>query len=110
MALQAEQIDVAYSQHVSIRSSMRQVTGRASFDFHRLMLEHKWPLLVGMAGEANRILGRRRAYLLRSDRSVHIVAVRALNQAFIHAMMKRHLELSLLLQMATVTKLGLRLG
>ena len=89
---------------------MRNVAGRAAFDFHRLMLEHKRPLLVGMAGEANRILRRRRPHLLWPHRSVQVVAVRALHQAFIHTMMKRHFELGLLLQMATVTKLGLRLG
>jgi len=48
--------------------------------------------------------------LLWPNCSVHVVAVRALDQTFIHTMMKWHFELSLLLQMATVTKLGLRLG
>lgn len=48
--------------------------------------------------------------MLWPNSSVHVVAVRALDQAFVHTMMKRHFELGLLLQMATVTKLGLRLG
>lgn len=58
MALQAQEIDVAYSQHVRIGASMGNVAGRATFDFDWLMLEHERPLLVGMASEANRILRR----------------------------------------------------
>lgn len=58
MALQAQQIDVAYPQHVRIGASMGDVAGRAAFDFYRLMLEYERPLLVGMACEANRILRR----------------------------------------------------
>jgi len=58
MALQAKQIDVAHSQHVRIGASMGNVAGRAPFNFYRLMLEYEWPLRVGMAGEANRILRR----------------------------------------------------
>ena len=58
MALQAEQINVAYSQHVRIGASMGNVARRAAFDFYRLMLEYKRALLVGMAAEANCVLRR----------------------------------------------------
>ena len=76
---------------------MRNMAGRASLDFHRLMFEDERPLLIGVAGEAHGVLGRRGPYLLRSNRAVRIVAVRALHQSLIHAMMKGHLELLLLL-------------
>jgi len=76
------------------------MAGRTTFDFHRLVLKDERPLLVGVACKANRVLRRRGPHLFRSNRTVHIVAVRALDEAFIHAMMKRHFELSLLLQMA----------
>ena len=108
MALQAQQIDIAYPQHVSIGASVGNVAGRAPLYFYRLVLEDEWPLLVDMARETDRILCRRGPHLLRSNRAVHVVAVRALNQAFIHAMVKRHLELGLLLQMACVAELRLR--
>ncbi len=39
---------------------------------------------------------------------MRIVAIGALDQPFIYAVMKRHSELRLLLQVARVTKLGLR--
>lgn len=71
------------------------------------MLEDEWSLLIGMAGETYSILCRRGSHLLRSNRAVHVVAVRALHQAFVYAMVERHLELRLLLQMAAITKLRL---
>ena len=79
----------------------------AALHFHRLMLEYKRPSLVGMAREANGVLRRRGSHLLCPDRSVRIVAVAALNQALIHAMVKGHAELRLLLKMAGVAKLRL---
>jgi len=108
VTLQAEQINIAHPQHVSIGATVGNVTGRAPLNFHRLMLEDERALLVGMAGETDGILCRRGPHLLWPNRAVDVVAVRALNQAFIHAMVKGHLELGFLLQMAGVTKLRLR--
>jgi hypothetical protein len=87
---------------------MGNVTGRAPFNFHRRVLEDEWSLLIDMAGETDGILGRRRSHLVRPNGAVDVVAVHALHQAFIHAMVKWHLELGLLLQMAGVTKVRLR--
>ncbi len=97
VALQAEQIDVAYAQHVRIGASVRNVAGRASLDFYGLMFEHERPLLVGVAGEADGILCRRGTHLLWPDRAVRIMAIGALDQALVYAMMKWHFELGLLL-------------
>src|SRR5580700_7480467 len=79
----------------------------AAFHLHRLMLEHKRAPLVRVAREANCILRRGSTHLLRGYRSVRIVAVAALDQTFVHAVMKGHLELRLLLKMARIAKLGL---
>jgi len=108
VALQAEQVDVADPQHVRIGAAVGNMAGRASFDFHRLVLEDEWSLLIGMAREADSILRRRGPDLFRSDGAVHVVTIRTLNQTFIHAMVEGHLELGLLLQVAGVTKLRLR--
>jgi hypothetical protein len=109
VALQAEQIYVAHLQHVRIRATMSAVAGLASLDLYRLVLEHIRPLLVGMALEADKILGGRGAHLLRFHRSVDVMTVATLNQTFIHAMVERHIELRLLSEMARIAKLGLRL-
>lgn len=107
VALQAEQIDVAHPQHVDIGSTMRKMTGRASLDFYRFMLEDKWSLLIGVTIEANGVLCRRGAYLLWPDGAVGIVAIGALHQAFVYAVVKRHFKFGFPLQMTRVTKLGL---
>jgi len=104
VALQAQQIDVAHPQHMRIGSSMGDVAGRTAFDLHWLVFKDERPLLVGVASKANRILRRRSPHLLGTHRTVRIVAVRASHQALVDAMVKRHLELGLLLQMAGVTK------
>lgn len=109
VTLQTEQIHVAHPKHVKVRAPVGNVAGRASLDLDRFMLEHKGTLLVGMAGEANGVLSCRGPYLLGLDGSVRIMAIRALNQTLIHAMVKWHCELSLLLQMAGITEFGLRL-
>ena len=49
------------------------------------------------------------AHLMRSYRAVRIVAIGALDQPFIHAMVEGHVELRFLLQMARKAKRGLRL-
>ncbi len=77
MALQAEQIDVAHSQHVHIRASMGNMAGCAALDLYWLVLEHVWPLLVGVAGEANGILSGGSAHLLWPNGSVRIMAIGA---------------------------------
>ena len=67
------------------------------------------PLLVGVALEADGILRGGSPHLLGPHRAVHVVAIAALDQPLIHAMMEGHIELGLLLEMAAVAKLGLRL-
>ena len=109
MALQAEQVDVAQFQHVGIWSTVRQMAGLTSIDLHRLVFENKRPLLVRVALEANGVLGGRSSHLVGLYRPVHVVAIAALDQAFIHAMMERHIELGFLLEMASVAKFRLRL-
>jgi hypothetical protein len=109
VTLQTQQVHVAQLQHVWIRSAMHQVAGLAAINFHRLMLEHKRSLLVCVAREADLILRRRGAHLLRPHRAVRIVAVRALHQALVHAVVERHVEFRLLRQVAGIAELGLGL-
>ena len=108
MALQAEQVDVAHLQHVRIRPAVDQVACLTAIRLHRLVLENKRPLLVGVALEADFALRRGGPHLIGLHRAMRIMAVGALHQPFIHPMMERHLELRFLLQMACVAKLRLR--
>src|SRR5271155_2609721 len=71
VALQTQQIDIAHPQHVSVGATVGNMTGRAPFHFHRLMLEDEWSLLIRMARETDGILCRRGPNLLRPNRAVH---------------------------------------
>ena len=83
------------------------MAGLAALDFHGLVLEHERALLVGVALEADRVLRRGSAHLLGTYGAVHVVAIAALDQAFVDAVVERHVELSLLLKMAGVAELRL---
>lgn len=109
MALQAKQIDVAQLQHVGIWSAVSQMARLAAIHLHGRVFEHKRSLLVRVAFEADSVLGGGSPQLVRLHRAVHVVAIAALDQPFIHAMMERHIELRFLLEMAPIAKFGLGL-
>ena len=100
MALQAEQVHIAEFQHVGIWSTVRQMARLASIDLYGSVLVHKRSLLVRVTLEADRILRGGSPHLLRLHRTVHVMAIAALHQPFIHPMMERHVELGFLLEMA----------
>jgi hypothetical protein len=108
VALQAKQIHVAHPEHVSIRASVRNMTGRATLDLYRLVFEHKRSLLVDVARKTNRVLCGGGPHLLGTNGAVRIVTVGALDQSFVNTMAERHFELGFLLEMARVTQFGLR--
>ena len=106
--MQAKQIDVTQLEHVRIRSAVGQMAGLAPIDFDRLMLEDEGALLVNVALEADCVLRGGCAHLLGLHSAVHVVAIAALDEAFVHPVVERHIELSLLLKMASVAELRLR--
>jgi hypothetical protein len=59
--------------------------------------------------ETDGVLRGVRAHLLGLHGAVNVVAIAALDQAFIHPVVKGHVELSFLLKMTSVTELGLAL-
>jgi hypothetical protein len=93
---------------MGIGSSVGQVAGLAPIDFDWLVLEDERSLLIGVTLEADGVLRGIRTHLLGLHRAVYVVAIAALDQAFVHSMMEGHVELSLLLEMASVAELGLR--
>ena len=107
VALQAQEINVANAQHVRVGTAVRDMTRLAALNLHRFVLKNERPLFVRVAGKTNLVLRRRCAHLLWPRCAMRIVAIRALHQPFVHAMMKGHLKLGLLLQVAAVAKLRL---
>jgi len=97
MALQAKQIHVADAQHVGIRAAVGKMARLASFDLHGFMFENKRSLLVDVAGKTDSVLCPGSANLLRTYCAMRIMAIGTFNQPFVHAMVKRHFKLRLLL-------------
>lgn len=110
MALQAEHIEVAGLEQVRIRRSMWRMARFAAFCLDRLMFENEGPLLVGVAGKADRIPRRRGPKLLPDETSMRVMAIRALHQSFLDPVVEGHVELRLHLQMAGVAEFRLGLG
>src|ERR1035438_3807625 len=88
MALQAEHIPLAHLEEPGIGGSVgRMATGAAlGLDGHVLVDER--PLFVDMALEADCVSAGESAHLAHGCGSVRIMAVIALHQALIHAVVK----------------------
>src|SRR5271169_6757708 len=86
---------------------MRCMACRTTFDLDYFMLIHIRSRFVRVAGEANQVLRCRGPQLPRLESAMLIVAIRALHQTFVHAMMEGPVELLLLVQVAAVAQIRL---
>jgi hypothetical protein len=73
------------------------------------MLVYEWTAFIDVAVKANLILSYGSAQLVRLFRAVRVMAIGALDQAFVHAMPKGHRKLRPLLLMAPIAKRRLAL-
>ena len=94
MALQAQQVDLAHSQETRVRGAMGCMATGAAFRFHRYMLVHKRSACIGMALDASGISAGQSLDLAERGSTVNVVAVAAMNQSFIYAMVIRPGKLS----------------
>ena len=84
-----------------VHGAVRIVTGLAAFDAHRRMLEYERSALIDVALEAGLLVRDRLVHHARAlshapggrRSAVRIVAVGALHEAFIHAVLGGHVEL-----------------
>jgi hypothetical protein len=72
------------------------------------MLINKRSLFVGVALDTNRVPTRQGPHLAEGGGAVDVVAVAALDEAFVYAMVIRLREVGLRVDMASVTEFGLR--
>ena len=105
MALQAQLPALAPRQQHAIGAAVRSVAGGTAFYLQRRMLVDKRATLFGVAAHASLVIRFLQAGVI--ERSVRIVAVGALHQAFGHAMM--HGQGKLRLHRAVTTEAQLRL-
>ena len=107
VALQAEQVDLADPQQPRIGGAMRGVAAGTALGLHRDMLVNEGPLLISMALVANEVPARKRPDLTHGACPVDAVAVAALDQPLLYAMMKWLGKVRLRRGVAAVTQLGL---
>jgi len=95
MALEAQEVDLVHSQETRVRGAMGRMATGAAFRFYRHMLVHKRAARIGMALHASGISAGQSLGLAKRGGAVNIVAVAAMNQSFVYAMVIRPGKLSL---------------
>ena len=108
MTLVAQLVHAGHSQQAGVLRAMRSVARQASFRLDRRMFIHKGPTILHVALGAYRIQIGGRPDVVVPERSVDIVAVAALQQAFVHLVMEGHVEGRLHVGVALITEIGLR--
>ena len=109
MALQTEHVHQAHFEQPRIGGSVGRVATAAALCLHRHMLVNERPLLVDVALEADRVPARQGPHLPHSRRPVHVMAVVALHQTFVDAVVKGFGEIRFGRSMASVAQLRLLL-
>src|SRR6185369_15183847 len=105
MAGQAELVHRAVTQQPRIGGSVRRMTRRAAFGFHRRVLIQERSLLVSMALDTGGVGSGRLPALLLFKAAMRIVTIAATHGAFQHLMVMRRRELGLHFVMATHAQL-----
>ena len=108
MALVAQRVDVRHVQHPGVLRTVRRVACQAAFRLDRSVLIDKRPAHIRVALGADHVLIDRRSQVVGLEGAVHVMAVGALDHAFVHRVMERHIELRLHVGVALEAERGLR--
>lgn len=106
MALQAQQVHLAHTQVTRIARSVRRVATAATLGLHWHVFIDKWTSFIRVTLGADSIPAGQGPYLPESRCSVHVVAVTALDKAFVDPMVVRFGEVSLRGGVTAVAQLG----
>ena len=109
MALQAQHVHQAYLQKTRIGGTVRRMATGTALRFHRYVLVHERPLLVDVALVANRVSIGQNMGLAQAGRAVRIVAVIALHQSLVDAVVIGLSKIRLGGEVAAITELRLLL-
>jgi len=109
MALQAQHVDQADLEQTRICRTVGSVATAAALGLHRHMLVYERSLLVDMALRTSGVSASQGLHLPNRARAVGVMAVTALHQTFIYAMVVRLGKIRLGRSMASVTQLRLAL-
>ena len=118
MAFQAHRKYNRPRQHPGIGGAVRNVAGEAPIHTNRGMLKNKRPAFVGMTVDARFFVGLGLLHMARPrrvsprglKRSVWIVAIRAVHETFVDAVLEGHGKLRAHVSVAAVAQIRLGLG
>jgi len=110
MALQAQEIDLTDTQETRIVRPVWSVATGASFGLYGYVFIYKRSLLVGVTFQANVISTGKSPDLSQGGCAVNVVAVAAVDEAFIHAVVVGLGEICFGRSVTSIAEIGLGSG
>src|SRR5208282_4089393 len=92
VALVAERVDGRHVQKAGVLGTVRSVASQTPLGLDRDVLIDERPARLGVALGADRVLVGRGLHVVGSEGAVHVVAIAARDQAFVHLVVERHIE------------------
>ena len=108
MALVAERVDGGHVQQAGVLGTVRSVASQTPLGLDRDVFKDERPPRLGVALGADRVLVGRGLHVVGQEGAVHIVAIAARHQAFVHLVVERHIECRLSVGVALEAELRLR--
>jgi hypothetical protein len=92
VALVAERVDGRHVQQAGVLGTVRSVAPHTPLGLDRDVFKDERPARLGVALGADRVLVGRGLHVVGSKGAVHVVAIAARDQAFVHLVVERHIE------------------
>src|SRR5271169_4411151 len=108
VALVAERGDGRHVQQPGVLGTVRSVASQTSFGLDRDVFIDERPARLGVALGADRVLVGRGLQVVGSEGAVHVVAIAARDQAFVHLVVEGHIERRLSIGVALEAERRLR--
>lgn len=108
VALVAERGDGRHVQQAGVLGTVRSVASQTPLGLDRDVFIDERPARLGVALGADRVLVGRGLHVVGSEGAVHVVAIAARDQAFIHLVVERHIERGLSVGVALEAESRLR--
>ena len=92
VTLVAERVDGGHVEQAGVLGTVRSVASQTSLGLDRDMLKDERPARLGVALGADRVLVGRGLEVVGLEGAVHVVAIAARHQAFLHFVVEWHIE------------------
>ncbi len=92
VALVAERVDGRHVQQAGVLGTVRSVASQTPLGFDRDVFIDERPARLGVALGADHVLVGRGLQVVGPEGAVHVVAIAAHDQAFVHLVVERHIE------------------